>query len=82
MRPDLSLCPQCIPFGDIHHWDSLEGRVGWRGRGGIVGLGGGLKGGRVEGGPEALGNCKRVKDEMVIILRHSNSENYFKTSNI
>ena len=33
---------------------------------GVVGLGGGVKGGRVEGGPEALGNCKRVQVEMVI----------------
>ena len=32
----------------------------------VVGLGGEVKGGRVEGGPEALGNCKRVQVEVVI----------------
>ena len=31
-------------------------------------LGGGAKEGRVEGGLEALGNCKRVKLEMVVLL--------------
>ena len=35
---------------------------------GVVGLGGGVKGGRVEGGPEALGNCERVKDEVAVLL--------------
>ena len=34
----------------------------------VVGLGGGVKGRRVEGGLEALGNCKRVTVEMVIII--------------
>ena len=32
--------------------------------GGVVGLGGGVKGGRVEGGLEALGNCEWVKLKM------------------
>ena len=48
---------------------SGESRVDGRGWGReVVGLGGGVKGGRVEGGPEALGNCERVKDEVAILL--------------
>ena len=35
---------------------------------GVVGLGGGVKGGRVEGGLEALGNCDRVQVEVVTLL--------------
>ena len=35
-------------------------RVGWRGQGGSV-----------EGGPEAFGNCKTVKDEMIFLYYYS-----------
>ena len=35
-------------------------------RGGSEGRVEGSRAGRVEGGPEALGNCERVKNEMVM----------------